>query len=128
MNSDYEHQRQIKEKLPHTWDALFARFGRFTEIQALAIEPLLDCGNCVLVSATASGKTEAALAPLIELLKTEGGKTAKKLSILYLAPTRALVRDWRDVYSSRWKNWHCGYRSKPATNLPSVPAARLICC
>lgn len=93
MNSDYEHQRQIKEKLPHTWDALFARFGRFTEIQALAIEPLLDCGNCVLVSATASGKTEAALAPLIELLKTEGGKTAKKLSILYLAPTRALVRD-----------------------------------
>lgn len=93
MNSDYEHQRQTKEKLPHTWDALFARFGRFTEIQTQAIEPLLDGGNCVLVSATASGKTEAALAPLIELLKTEGGKTAKKLSILYLAPTRALVRD-----------------------------------
>lgn len=97
MNADYAHQRQIKEKLPHTWDALFARFGRFTEIQTLAIEPLLDGKNCVLVSATASGKTEAALAPLIELYKLEqgrqGAKAAKKLSILYLVPTRALARD-----------------------------------
>lgn len=92
MNADYAYQRQLKEKLPHTWDALFARFGRFTEIQSLAIEPLLAGTNCVLVSATASGKTEAALAPLIELLKQEK-KTANKLSILYLVPTRALARD-----------------------------------
>lgn len=92
MNSEYEHQRQLKEKLPHTWDALFARFGRFTEIQSLAIEPLLNRKNCVLVSATASGKTEAALAPLIELLKQES-RPAGKLYILYLVPTRALARD-----------------------------------
>ena len=97
MNADYAHQRQVKDKLPHTWDALFARHGRFTEIQTLAIEPLLEGKNCVLVSATASGKTEAALAPLIELHKLEqgrqGAKAAKKLSILYLVPTRALARD-----------------------------------
>lgn len=97
MNPDYEHQRQIKEKLPHTWDALFARFGRFTEIQTRAIQPLLEAKNCVLISATASGKTEAALAPLIELHKLEqgrhGAKAAKKLSLLYLVPTRALARD-----------------------------------
>ncbi len=92
MNADYVFQRQLKEKLPHTWDALFARFGRFTEIQARAIEPLLAGNNCVLVSATASGKTEAALAPLIELYK-QGGKAASNLSILYIVPTRALARD-----------------------------------
>ncbi len=92
MNDRHAHQRQLKEKLPHTWDALFARFGRFTEIQTLAIDPLLAGKNCALVSATASGKTEAALAPLVELHKQDR-KTAKKLSILYLAPTRALARD-----------------------------------
>ncbi len=92
MNADYAHQRQTKEKLPHTWDALFARFGRFTEIQSQAIEPLLAGQNCVLVSATASGKTEAALAPLVELLK-QNKKASNKLSILYLVPTRALARD-----------------------------------
>lgn len=94
MNADYEQQRRIKEQLPHTWDALFARFGRFTEIQTLAIPPLLDGKNCVLVSATASGKTEAVLAPLIELHKLQQtAKAGKKLSILYLVPTRALARD-----------------------------------
>ncbi|MGH9836572.1 MAG: DEAD/DEAH box helicase [Blastocatellia bacterium] len=92
MNADYAHQRQLKENLPHTWDALFARFGRFTEIQTRAIEPLLAGNNCVLVSATASGKTEAALAPLIELYKRDK-KAASNLSILYIVPTRALARD-----------------------------------
>ncbi len=88
----HAHQRQLKEKLPHSWDAFFARFGRFTDIQAQAIEPLLAGRNCVLVAATASGKTEAALAPLIERHKHD--KTfASKLSLLYLVPTRALARD-----------------------------------
>ena len=85
-------QRQLKDQLPHTWDALFARFGRFTEIQSRAIPPLLAGQNCVLVSATASGKTEAALAPLLEILKRTS--TSKhQLSILYIVPTRALARD-----------------------------------
>ncbi|MCI0351311.1 MAG: DEAD/DEAH box helicase, partial [Acidobacteriales bacterium] len=92
-----EYQRELKGRLPHTWDALLARFGRLTEIQTLAIAPLLSGNNCVLVSATATGKTEAALSPLIELHKLEhykeDRKSAKKLSILYLLPTRALARD-----------------------------------
>ncbi len=54
------------ERLPHTFDAMLARFGRLTEIQARAIEPLLAGRNCVLAAATASGKTEAALAPMLE--------------------------------------------------------------
>ncbi len=92
MNDKHAQQRQLKDQLPHTWDALFARFGRFTEIQAQAIEPLLEGHNCVLVSATASGKTEAALAPLLEHLK-QNPKPLRQLSILYLVPTRALARD-----------------------------------
>jgi hypothetical protein len=36
------------ERLPHTFDALLARFGRLTEIQARALAPLLAGRNCVL--------------------------------------------------------------------------------
>ena len=92
MIDKHAQQRQLKDQLTHTWDALFARFGRFTEIQAQAIEPILNGHNCVLVSATASGKTEAALAPLLERLK-QNPKPIRQLSILYLVPTRALARD-----------------------------------
>ncbi len=94
MTFDQTHLHQLKDRLPHTWDALFARFGRLTEIQAQAIEPLLEGRNCVLVSATASGKTEAALAPLLERHKQSSlSKSPNKLSILYIVPTRALARD-----------------------------------
>jgi ATP-dependent Lhr-like helicase len=92
MNDKYAQQRQLKDQAPHTWDALFARFGRFTDIQVQAIPPLLEGHNCVLVSATASGKTEAALAPLLERLK-ENPNQLRQLAILYIVPTRALARD-----------------------------------
>lgn len=92
MNDKHSQQRQLKDQLPHTWDALFARFGRFTEIQAQAIPPLLEGHNGVLVSATASGKTEAALAPLLETLK-QSPQPIRQLAILYIVPTRALARD-----------------------------------
>ena len=91
------------EKLPHTFDALLARFGRLTEIQARALEPLLAGRNCVLAAATASGKTEAALAPMLERdlrqrLKENSRRQVKQtkttmLRVLYVVPTRALARD-----------------------------------
>lgn len=99
---------ELKDKLPHTWEAFLARFGRFTEIQALAVEPLLAGKNCILISPTASGKTEAALAPILERYKqylagspkSEGwsrkGKSPIRdfgLRIVYIVPTRALTRD-----------------------------------
>ncbi len=86
----------LKNKLPHTWEALLARFGRFTEIQALAIEPLLAGNNCILISATASGKTEAALAPILERHKQNIDRNRAYdscLNIVYIVPTRALTRD-----------------------------------
>ena len=93
---------QIKDRLPPTWDAFFAGFGRFTEIQELAIEPLLEGKNCILVSATASGKTEAALAPLLEHYKQRPQPALQGPALLYIVPTRALARDlerrlWRPL-------------------------------
>jgi ATP-dependent Lhr-like helicase len=91
------------EKLPHTFDALLARLGRLTEIQARALEPLLAGRNCVLAAATASGKTEAALAPMLERdfarrIKENSRPQARRTKttmtrVLYVVPTRALARD-----------------------------------
>ncbi|MDQ3041136.1 MAG: DEAD/DEAH box helicase, partial [Acidobacteriota bacterium] len=84
-------------RLPHTFDALLSRFGRFTEIQAKALDPLLEGKNCVLVAATASGKTEAALAPILErqFQKRERANSRRQsaISTLFVVPTRALTRD-----------------------------------
>ncbi|MDQ3322982.1 MAG: DEAD/DEAH box helicase [Acidobacteriota bacterium] len=84
--------------LPHTFDAFLSGFGRLTAIQELALEPLLNGENCVLAAATASGKTEAALAPILERyqqrrFKIISQKQTSTVKFLYIVPTRALARD-----------------------------------
>jgi ATP-dependent Lhr-like helicase len=78
--------------LPRTWGAFFRRHGNFTAAQLAAIPSILAEENVILCAPTASGKTEAALAPLIELyLPAE--RTTSGLTILYILPTRALISD-----------------------------------
>jgi ATP-dependent Lhr-like helicase len=81
---------RIKRALKFTWETFFSQFGRFTPIQEKAIPVVMSGEDCLLASRTASGKTEAVMAPLIELLKNERWAG---LSILYISPTRALVND-----------------------------------
>ena len=93
-----ENPKSRIEKLPHTFDAFLSRFGQFTAIQELALEPLLSGKNCVLAAATASGKTEAALAPILERhqqqrFKTNSHPQTSTVKFLYIVPTRALARD-----------------------------------
>ncbi len=82
--------RQLKAQLPHTWRAFFAGYGSFTEVQRRAMPVILSGEDALLSAATASGKTEAALAPLLERHVLGHGTG---LRLLYLCPTRALVRD-----------------------------------
>jgi ATP-dependent Lhr-like helicase len=90
--------RDLKNSLPRTWDAFFGRHGNFTSVQTAAIPPLLAGKNVMLCAPTASGKTEAALAPLIERYLSPVRPTSQ-LSIVYLLPTRALVNDlWARLY------------------------------
>lgn len=82
--------RTIRLRLPNTWNAFFARFGKLRPIQLAAIPEILK-GNGVLITApTAGGKTEAVAAPLCERLK---GERWTGLSIVLVTPTRALVND-----------------------------------
>ena len=80
----------IKKLLKRVYTPFFGSFGRLTPIQSALIPPLMEGKNAVGVSPAASGKTEAALAPIVERVLAAG---EKPLSILYVAPTRALIND-----------------------------------
>lgn len=68
---------EIASRLRRTWDPFFARFGRLTAVRARGHPSCLEGEHVLVCSATASGKTEAACAPLIErLLRTRSGAAA----------------------------------------------------
>ena len=87
---------QIRMALRHTWSTFFARHGSLTPVQQQAIPPILAGSNTLVIAPTASGKTESVVAPLLErhVLGTAARQSAgAELRILYICPTRALVRD-----------------------------------
>jgi len=78
--------------LPRTWHAFFGRFGgRLRPIQAAAVADLAAGRDAVLVAPTATGKTEAAAAPLTERLLAAGA--LPRPGIVTVSPTRALAND-----------------------------------
>lgn len=77
--------------LPRAFHAYLGRFARLTPIQARAIPVVLAGGDCVLVAPAASGKTEAALAPLCERLLRDPAPAG--VGLVYVVPTRALAND-----------------------------------
>jgi ATP-dependent Lhr-like helicase len=86
----------IQESLPHTWPVFFARHGNLTRTQQAAIPPIFNGQNTLVIAPTATGKTEAVIAPLLErhlLGRRELQRQGFSLRILYVCPTRALVRD-----------------------------------
>ncbi len=90
--SDLATQLALKTGLERTWTAFFARHGHFTPTQITAIPRVLAGENIMLCAPTASGKTEAVIAPLIER-HLPPDKRPTSPAILYITPTKALVND-----------------------------------
>jgi len=111
-----------KRLIPRVWFSFFSRFGRLKEIQREVIPEVLSKKNLVVVSPTASGKTEAILAPLIELALRESWEG---LSILWVAPTRALVNDLYNRFTSPLTELNISFDRKtgdhPSFNPQRVP-------
>ena len=78
---------------------LLEGFPSLTPIQRDAIPRILDGRNVLVVARTASGKTEAVLAPILTLARK--GKWTGRPAVLYVAPTRALVSDLHRRIASR---------------------------
>ncbi|MDY0001271.1 MAG: DEAD/DEAH box helicase [Polyangia bacterium] len=65
-------------------------FRSLRPVQELSIGPVLDGKNCVVLAPTAGGKTEAAFFPLLSQMDTADWKP---VSVLYVAPLRALINN-----------------------------------
>ena len=75
--------------MPDAWPRFFHK-RRLTLIQNTAIPQILAGKNVLISSPTASGKTEAMVAPLYQ---RHVSFRRSKLSVIFVAPTRALVND-----------------------------------
>ena len=66
-----------------------------TEIQRIAIPAIFSSDDVLLVAPTGTGKTEAAVLPILELMirRVREGSSLSGIEVLYITPLRALNRD-----------------------------------
>ncbi len=70
-------------------------FRQLTPVQRPAIPKILEGKNVLIIAPTGSGKTEAALLPILSILRQlkDEGKLERGIYVLYISPLRALNRD-----------------------------------
>ena len=79
--------------LEKTYDAFFGTFKKLRPIQKQTIPLVLNKKNGLIIAPTASGKTEAIMAPICEILLKDKKSEKNHLKVLYIVPTKALVSD-----------------------------------
>ena len=89
-----ENKRDVRKKLPNV-HRIFLDFSKLKDVQEQSIPVILSGKNALIISPTASGKTEAVIAPICERMVQEfdGKFNSKKLLLVYIVPTKALVSD-----------------------------------
>jgi len=75
-------------------DAIREKFGELTDAQKIAIPHILRGENVLLMTPTGTGKTEAALLPILSMITVN--RELQPVSTLYITPLRALNRDLLD--------------------------------
>ncbi len=73
------------------YEFFLSRFGSLTDVQKAAFAHVENGENCIITAPTGSGKTEAAVLPLLNRLVKE--KKEEGIRLVYITPLRALNRD-----------------------------------
>ena len=89
---DPETARSITQLDQRVARSFYGNFTRLRPVQEQAIGPILAGRDVIALAGTGSGKTEAAVAPLVSRFLREM-VFAERPQLLYIAPTRALVND-----------------------------------
>jgi len=116
--------REIFKMLGDAGPAFVGRFKSLTEVQRQAIPAILSGRDVLVASATASGKTEAIVAPLVARVQgVKKPKTEKGIVILVVAPTRALVNDLfnRLQWPLSETGWRCGRQTSDHSDKTQKP-------
>ncbi len=71
-------------------------FDSPTDPQEKLVPIVMEGKNALLMAPTGTGKTEAALLPILDVLVREGESREKGTKLLYITPLRALNRDMLD--------------------------------
>ncbi len=105
-------------------------FQSLRPVQEVAIPPILDGANCVVLAPTAGGKTEAAFFPLLSQMDTHGWQP---VSVLYVSPIRALLnnqeerlRSYATVLGRRVAVWHGDVSQRDKRKFLQEPADILL--
>jgi len=127
-----DHQRNAFEMLAKPIRRLVEEkgFREPTEPQEKAIPMILEGKNVLLISPTATGKTEAAILPILNML-IQAPERLLGIRVLYITPLRALNRDllerlewWCNNLDIRLAVRHgdteAGERSRQARSPPTV--------
>ena len=85
--------RESVRALGPVGDAFFGSFRTLRDVQRATIPRILEGRDVLVASATASGKTEAVLAPLVARTWDRVSTHGSGIRMLLIAPTRALVND-----------------------------------
>ncbi|MEI6795261.1 MAG: DEAD/DEAH box helicase [Methanomassiliicoccales archaeon] len=81
---------EVMRMMPISYDAFYGGFKELREVQKLSARPILEGADVFISASTSSGKTEAAMAPLLQRAIKENWK---RPSIVYVAPTKALANN-----------------------------------
>lgn len=114
--------RQMVNALGDVGRAFFD-FPTLSEVQRQAIPRIGEGENLVVCAATATGKTEAVFAPLVWRIRQRGTGGRRRILVLGVAPTRALVADLTARLEAPLARigWRCGAQTSDFAGAVSAP-------
>jgi ATP-dependent Lhr-like helicase len=122
QNEGSRSDRHLRDALGDVGRAFFD-FPSLSDVQLAAIPSIREGENTLVCAATAAGKTEAVIAPLVWRVRRKGGNRSRGTQVLAVAPTRALVADLAVRLESPLAQfgWRCAAQTSDFAGAESSP-------